>query len=93
MTETVYTIHRADNDEIVGRAGADTIRATAANIARSLATAAPRMEAFAYVHNGLGVIAAGRCDSAGWHDLDRHPYRDRHLTAMDERRACGIPND
>lgn len=93
MTDTIYSIHRAEDDEIVGFAGVDTVRASANSIAQSLATAAVGERRHAYAHNGLAVVSAGRCESDGWHDVDRADFAARDEIAREKRAERGLTND
>ena len=91
---TVYTIHSAYNHEILATANPGNLQRVAAIVAFSLtSTTQPDQARRAYVHNGLGVIAAGLCRQGIWHDILRDNYRAFDSKARAERSAAGYAND
>lgn len=93
MTETVYTIHRAEDAEILATANPANLQQVAANVARSLATSGDRQTRRAYVHNGRGIIAGGLCRGGQWHDILREDFAQCEPSASAKRAAAGWPND
>jgi len=89
MTPTIYSFHRAQDNAFLAKAHPDELQTVAATVARSIGgNGNPRV---AYVHNGLGVVAAGRCQHGAWTDLARHAYADRDQPAREARVAVGLP--
>lgn len=96
MTATTYTFHRAADHKILDTAEPATLRTKAANIAARIHRGLPDADAKrtrVYVHNGLGVIAAGLCRQGTWHDILRDDYRQFDQQARELRAAAGLAND
>lgn len=92
MATTIYSIHRAEDHAILATAEPGNLQAVAARVATSIATGADQTRR-AYVHNGLGIVAAGICRGGIWHDILRDDYHQFDDKARDKREADGLPND
>lgn len=93
MTTTFYSFHRAEDHAIRATAEPGNLQAVAAQVARSMTSGTTDETRRVYVHNGLGVVAAGLCRAGIWHDILRDDYRQFDEQARAERAAYGLPND
>ena len=94
---TIYSFHAAADHSIMDTATPGTLQQIAARIAETLHKGRP-VDAEptthrVYVHNGLGVIAAGLCRQGAWHDILRDDYRQFDEAARTRREARNLPND
>lgn len=87
---TVYSIHDARNAAILATATVENVQTVAASVARALS--GPYGETRrAFVHNGLGIIAAGLCRQGSWHDVIRTDYLGMDADARAARERDGLP--
>lgn len=96
MTGTIYSIHRASDHAIIETATPHNLQQIAAHIARRIHAGLPDADLKTtrlYVHNGLGVVAAGLCRQQLWHDTLRENYMAFDDKARAARDAAGLPND
>jgi len=96
MTGTTYTIHRAEDHQIIETAEPGNLQAKAANVAARIHRGLPdadRKTTRLYVHNGRGIIAAALCRQGLWHDILRDDFMRCEPAARDERERAGYPND
>lgn len=93
MSGTVYTFHRVEDHAIRAIAEPANLQEVAGRIARSVTSGTTDETRRIYVHNGLGVVAAGLCRAGAWHDILHADYRQFDAKARAEREAQGYPND
>ena len=92
MATTVYTFHRAEDHAILATAEPGNLQSVAARVAAAL-TGTDSATRRAYVHNGLGIVAAGLCRGGIWQDILRDNYHQFDAKARALRDADGLPND
>lgn len=92
MTGTIYTFHAAEDHTIRATATTCNLQEIAKRVAAGM-THGTNKTRRVYVHNGVGIVAAGLCRDGAWHDVLRNDYHQFEPKARDERRAFGITDN
>lgn len=96
MTGTIYTIHRAEDHQIIETAEPGNLQQRAAHVAARIHRGLPDADLRTtrlYIHNGRGVVAAGLCRQGVWHDILRDDYMPFAPKARALRMTAGLPVD
>jgi hypothetical protein len=92
MTATIYSFHAAEDHTIRATANTCNLQEIAKRVAAAM-THGTNKTRRVYVHNGLGIVAAGLCRDGLWHDTQRENYMEFEPKARQERAEAGLPND